>query len=406
MMRIGWIVPGYQGKPDEPGIPALTLLAQELAQRNDLHVFAVRFPPRRLDYTVDSVPVSSFGAAPAQGNRFQSRLASVLRWAEVLRALRAEHRRAPFAVLHGFWATESGMLACAAGYLLGIPVVVSICGGEMASVRVTGYGNRRNRLERAQIALTLHLADRIGVGCEDARSRLAARYPWLVGKVAYLPLGFDPAQFRPMISARSEPRIVSVASWSPVKGHALLLDAVRLLRDWGSPVHLLLIGERTNGVEAGQAIAERGLNDWVEALGYQPQTTVAEVMNGARVSVITSWHEAQCLAVVESLACGVPVVSTPVGKARTLLKDVRFGTIVPNRTARSLAEALRTALAATETETISDRLARTQAVADLAVAPVAARFQTCYEGLIKRHERQRGNRPATLSSASSRPRSR
>jgi glycosyltransferase involved in cell wall biosynthesis len=384
-MRIAWIVPGYQGKADEPGIPALTLLAQELARENDLHVFAVRFPPRRLDYTVDGVPVSSFGATPAQGNRFQSRLASVLRWAKVLHALRAEHRRVPFAVLHGFWATESGMLACLAGRLLGIPAVVSLCGGELASVRVAGYGNHRNRVEQAQIALGLHLADQIGVGCEDAGSRLAARYPWLAGKVASLPLGFDPAQFRPVIGAPSGPRIVSVASWSPVKGHALLLDAVRLLRDWGSPVHLLLVGERTSGVEAGKAIAERDLNDWVQALGYQPQTMVAEVMNGARVSVITSWHEAQCLAVVESLACGVPVVSTAVGIARTLLKDARCGSIVPNRTAQRLAEALRTTLAATEAETASDRLARARAVADLAVTPVAARFQTCYEGLIKRH---------------------
>ncbi len=94
-MRIGWIVPGYQGTADEPGIPALTLLAQELAQQNDLQVFAVRFPPRRLDYAVNGVPVTSFGASPVQGNRFRSRLASISRWGRVLSALRAEHRRGP-----------------------------------------------------------------------------------------------------------------------------------------------------------------------------------------------------------------------------------------------------------------------------------------------------------------------
>ncbi len=153
-----------------------------------------------------------------------------------------------------------------------------------------------------------------------------------------------------------------------------------------APAQLLLVGERTNSDEARKVIAERNLDHCVEALGYQPQTCVAKVISEARVSVIASWHEAQCLAVVESLACGVPVVSTPVGIARTLLKDARCGSIVPNRTARRLAEALRNMLAATERETISDRVARARSVADLAAAPVAARFQICYERLIERHK--------------------
>ena len=385
-MRIGWIVPGYQGSGHEPGIPSLTLLAQELARENDLHVFAVRFPTRRLTYAVDGVPVTAFGTGPVQGNRFQWRAASVARWARVLRALQLEHRRAPFAVLHGFWATESGMLACAAGRLLGIPVVVSVCGGELASVHTVGYGNRRNRLERTQIALTLHLAQVIGVGSEDARLRLAARYPWLSGKVASLPLGFDPALFGPATGAPSAQRIVSVASWSPVKGHALLLDAVRLVRDWGIPVRLLLVGERTDGFEARQAVAARTLEDCVDLLGYQPQARMAEVIGGARVSVIASWHEAQCLAVVESLARGVPVVSTPVGIARTLLTDPRLGLIVPNRTPVRMAEALRRILESADNNMAADRALRAQSVADLAGPSVAARFQLCYARLVEGRE--------------------
>ncbi len=381
-MRIGWIVPGYQGNADEPGIPALTLLAQELARENDLHIFTIRFPPRDLRYSVAGVPVTSFGAGSVQGNRFQSRAASIARWIKVFRAIRAEHRRAPFAVLHGFWATEPGMLACAAGRLLGIPVVVSVCGGELASVRAVGYGNHRNRLERAQIAFALHFSSAIGVGSEDTHSRLAARYPWLADKTSDLPLGFDPVLFRPAFDASPSSHIVSVASWSPVKGHALLLDAVRLLRDWGHSPRLVLVGERTDGPAARKAVADRNLEECVELLGYQPRARVADLLREARMSVITSWHEAQCLAVVESLACGTPVVSTPVGIARTLLIDPRVGVIVPNRTPRQLALALQGMFTAADRETAADRSFRVQSVAYLAAPHVAERFQSCFERMV------------------------
>ncbi|MGH2390695.1 MAG: glycosyltransferase family 4 protein, partial [Chloroflexota bacterium] len=312
-MRIGWIVPGYQGREDEPGIPALTGLARELARDHDLRVYAVRFPLRNQEYSVDGVSVIGFGTAPAMGNRFQWRAGSVVRWTRVLRALHVAHRRAPFAVLHGFWATEAGMLAAVGGRLLGVPVAVSVCGGEFASVRSVGYGNQLNRFERAQVALSLHLADRIGVGSDDTRSRLIARYPLLEARIVNLPLGFDPMLFTPAPATAPPGTLVCVASWSAVKGHALLLDAMRLLRAWGSPVRLTLIGERTDSAEARRAVAERGLEDWVDLLGYQSQARVAEVLGRARVSAMASWHEAQCLAIVESLARGIPVVATPVG---------------------------------------------------------------------------------------------
>lgn len=382
-MRIGWVVPGYQGREDEPGIPALTGLAHELARRHDLHVYAARFPLRHEEYAVDGVPVTSFGIPPI-GNRFQSRARSAARWAGVLHALQLAHRRAPFAVLHGFWATEAGMLAAMAGRLLGVPVVVSVCGGELASVRSAGYGNQLSRAERAQVSLSLHLADRIGVGSDDARSRLVARYPWLDSRITALPLGFDPSLFAPSHAAPLPGRLICVASWSAVKGHVLLLDAVRLLRERGSQVSLTLIGERTDGAAARHAIADRGLEEWVEVLGYQSQAEVAAAVSNARLSVITSWHEAQCLAVVESLARGVPVVSTPVGIARPLLRDPRLGAVVANRSPLRLAAALLQILEATAEESTSARLARAEAVAHLATPRLAPRFEAVYRGMARK----------------------
>src|SRR5579859_7662497 len=109
-MRIAWVVPGFQGRDDEPGIPALTSLAQALAEAHDLQVFTVRFPPRAERYRRGRIPVQSFGRE-GEGRLVRKRLSSLWRWARVLRAIAAAHRQAPFTIIHGYWATESGMLA-------------------------------------------------------------------------------------------------------------------------------------------------------------------------------------------------------------------------------------------------------------------------------------------------------
>jgi glycosyltransferase involved in cell wall biosynthesis len=380
-MRVGWIVPGFQGNGDEPGIPALTSLAVELRGVMDVRVFTVRFPPRDSEYEIQGIPVTSFGAAPRSGNRFRWRAASARRWLRVLSAVRAAHRRAPFDTLHGFWATEAGMLASFAGRLLGIPVTVSICGGELASARQAGYGNRLHRWERAQVGFSLQMAAAIGVGSDDSRSRLAARYPWLVAKIRDLPLGFDPRFFTPTATPVNTETVVCVASWSPVKDHLLLLDGFHILSRRRPSARLLLVGERTDGAEAVAAIAKRGLAGGVRPLGYLPPREVAAVFAGAQISVITSWHEAECLAVVESLASGTPVVATPVGIARQLLRDPMLGTIVASRTPEAMADAVEYMLRRTKDEPRHMRLARAAAVEHLTMDRVAARFAAHYREL-------------------------
>jgi glycosyltransferase involved in cell wall biosynthesis len=384
-MRVAWIVPGFEGTADEPGVPALGALARALAGTLNLQVFTVRYPPRAERYCLDGIPVRSFGPAAPSAGVVARRAASAQRWGRVLAALASEHRRAPFALVHGFWATEPGMLATVAGRMLALPVLVSCCGGELAAARPAGYGSQLRHLERAQVASTLHLATRIGAGSVDQHRRLLARYPWLAGRIHALPLGYDPALFPPCDDdeAPSPGQIICIASWSPVKGHDLLLDAMRLLVARDARAHLVLLGERTDGPAARAAVARRGLEAHVRLLGAVPQGRVEALTRRAQVAVIASWHEAQCLAVVEALACGVPVVATPVGMARELLREPVVGTCIAARSPALLADALHQYLNEAQ-HSQESRAARRQAVAHLALPETAQRFLSVYHDMSSR----------------------
>jgi glycosyltransferase involved in cell wall biosynthesis len=169
-----------------------------------------------------------------------------------------------------------------------------------------------------------------------------------------------------------------------VKGHDLLLDAAALLQARDIGFRLSLAGERTDSAEARAAAAARGLQARVSHLGAIPQTALATLLGSADVLALTSWHEAQCLAVVEALACGVPVVATPVGAARDLLKDTALGRCIERRSPALLADALQAQLERPRGDERQARQRRWEAAAHLALPDVADRLLAAYAGLGER----------------------
>src|SRR5258708_3413823 len=128
-MRIGLVVPGFSANAEDWCIPALRHLARSLATADDVRVIAVRYPYQAARYALDGASVIAVGGAKRHG------IATLDLWRKALRIIRAEHQRRPFDVLHAFWATESGLLAAAAGRLLRIPTLVSLAGGELVGLR-------------------------------------------------------------------------------------------------------------------------------------------------------------------------------------------------------------------------------------------------------------------------------
>ncbi|HEX9077667.1 MAG TPA: glycosyltransferase, partial [Anaerolineae bacterium] len=133
-MKIGFVLPGFSADERDWCIPALLNLVRVAASDQVVHVFALEYPYRRDVYSVYGATVHSLNGRN-RGKRYAPRL-----WSDTLSAIRTEHRRAPFDVLHGFWANQPGLLALLAGRAFNIPVVVSAAGGELVGLPSIGYG--------------------------------------------------------------------------------------------------------------------------------------------------------------------------------------------------------------------------------------------------------------------------
>ncbi len=94
-----------------------------------------------------------------------------------------------------------------------------------------------------------------------------------------------------------------------------------------------------------RALCERlGVTDNVSFAGRLSATAVASWLSAANLFALASKREGCCNAVLEALACGLPVITTPVGDNTWFVKDGENGYIVPVDDSRAMAHALSAAL--------------------------------------------------------------
>ncbi len=324
VMKVAIIVPGFSAHERDWCIPALSDFVRVASAQTDAHVFTLRWPERAETYRV-------FGAtAHALGGREHLGARAFGLWARAFKAIADEHHHAPFDVLHAFWADEPGWVAAFAGRRLGIPVVISLAGGELIKMKDIGYGAQLLPGRGALIDWAMRSAVCVTAGSdtmvEIARRRLGK---WERGRLKKAPLGVDTDVFKPTWervapatiartgTAREKhatrshvsQRVLNVGSLTPVKDQATLLRAVARAPD----VSLKIVGAGPLRGELQRLAAELGIADRVRFAGEIDHGQMPAVYHAADLFVQSSRHEAQGMAALEAAVCGLPVIGTAVG---------------------------------------------------------------------------------------------
>lgn len=137
--------------------------------------------------------------------------------------------------------------------------------------------------------------------------------------------------------------LVFAGRLSAEKGVDVLIDAMALLDETAI---LRIAGEGPMGDSLRERAAQRPAGGRVEFLGRLGRADLHDLIRASSVLVMPSrWFENQPMIILESLACGVPVVGTDLGGTPELIRPGVDGALVPANEPGALAGALRGLLA-------------------------------------------------------------
>jgi colanic acid/amylovoran biosynthesis glycosyltransferase len=163
-------------------------------------------------------------------------------------------------------------------------------------------------------------------------------------KVVLLPLGVDVDAFRPRRALQrdlNEPfRLLSVGRLSAAKGHAILIEALALLRGRGRNVRLTVVGEGPERARLEKLIALRDLGDCVHLAGSRNHDRVVDYYESSDAFVLSSFLEGVPVVLMEAMAMQLPCVATWITGVPEIIDHGVEGLLVPPASAVALAAAV------------------------------------------------------------------
>jgi glycosyltransferase involved in cell wall biosynthesis len=309
-MKLGLILPSYSSDAADWCIPVLREFAESLAGRGvEVHAFPLAYPTappsgtwRPREYAVGPVRVHALGARQLGWARDPRVLA------RAVGLITAEARRERFDVLHAVFADECGVVALVAARRLGVPLIVTLAGGELSGLRHIRYGCDLSWPRALAVRLAVAGATRVTVPSEYMAGLFRRRFGRAVEVV---PWGVDTARFcpedledGPPVRRAPPPSVLCVAEQMRlVKNVPLLVRALARVAAPGTRLVLVGGGARPD-------VPEHITLDW---RGHVPWDALPALYRAADLCALTSWHEAFGMAALEALASGVPVVGAAVG---------------------------------------------------------------------------------------------
>jgi glycosyltransferase involved in cell wall biosynthesis len=225
---------------------------------------------------------------------------------------------------------------------------------------------------------------------EAIRHQLARDNGLPLDRMTSIPTGIDLARFVPgdrhqaraALSLPDRPTLGIVATMRAWKGHAYLLDAIASDRSAWDGWQALVVGGGPDRAVLEAHSARRGLADLVRFVGHRDD--VVPWLHALDLLALPSYSdEGVPQAIMQAMACAIPVVSTPVGGIPEAVDDGVTGLLVEPRSVPSLAAGLARLRDDAVLRARFGRAARDRAERDFGVAPMLDRMEAVFRSVLR-----------------------
>jgi glycosyltransferase involved in cell wall biosynthesis len=185
----------------------------------------------------------------------------------------------------------------------------------------------------------LKFAKTIVVPSKSEYRGVVIKYPFCTDKLTVIAHGVSVSSTEQ--STASPFRLLYVGRLTRSKGIPQLIDAIKLLKKTYPAVKLYFIGKGRPKIEASYKlrVKRQGLNKHIHWLGYYKQDKLHAELKNFGAIIMPSKRESFGLVALESLASGVPLISTQAGGLKEFVNS-NVAQIITDVSARSIAKSI------------------------------------------------------------------
>ena len=251
-----------------------------------------------------------------------------------------EHKHEPFDLIHAYFLPMAGFVGAYSGKYLKVPSIVSIRGNDI----------ERAAFDPGKFSHVMYALQNANAVTTNASELAKKAKAFIDREIHLIPNGIDTGHFKPVgrnevlaealgVENRTSKVVGFVGELREKKGLATLLTGYAQTNK-KIPSTLLIVGEIREG-EDKKLFDEFQLSNpenQIIVTGHVPHKDLPAYYSLMDVFIHPSLRDGMPNAVLEAMACGVPVIATPVGGVLDVLEDGVNGRTIPVNDAEMLAK--------------------------------------------------------------------
>ena len=311
-------------------------ILRQFAGRSDIELDVIVSrpqPPTVTEKLADNITLYRVGVRK-KALQFWTR-AEMMQWmARAYRIHKELLRRNHYDLAHAFFGFPVAVLTWRTTSEL--PYIISLRGSDVPGVNV------RFSLDYKLLAPVFRCIWRNAsalYACSEGLRQRAQRF-MPEAEIHVIPNGVELDRFRPVGNRQKieDLRLLTVGRLSVSKRIELLVSAVELIRKQFPSATLKIAGGGGLENRLRQFIKDKGMEDCVAVLGIVPAEEMPELYRGSDIFISASVQEGMSNAMLEAMASGVPIITTPCEGVQELIAD--NGIVVEEADAKSIADAV------------------------------------------------------------------
>lgn len=191
------------------------------------------------------------------------------------------------------------------------------------------------------------------------------------------------------LAVNDGPILAVLANLRAAKGHGDLIEAIAELKPHYPKLICLCAGRDDSNGAIPKLAQTRGVADNMRWLGFVSDAA-RTVYPAADLALLPSHWEGMPHALIEALRTGIPSIATDVGGNSEVVRHEREGLLIPARSPREFAAAIRRAMGDEPARQAWGESARRRFESDFRVEQMAARMMDFYEFIAERGPRPSG----------------